>query len=85
MIELRDSARPDTALKALEELTRQMVFVQSQMTAPDRLNAWRSWSAAGQATARAHFTEPAVREVVIGSHYALPQSVAVRDYGAWTC
>lgn len=82
MIELRHGGTPQGARALLEELKRQLTNVAgSGLTAVDRLNAWRNWSALAPGQARGQLTERTVREVVLGSQFAMLQSLVVADYG----
>lgn len=83
MMELRQGAKPCAARAVLEELKRQLSDVRGANPSPvDRLNAWRGWSAHAPAQARVHLSERSVRELVVGSPFAMLQSIAVGDGGA---
>lgn len=45
------------------------------------LNAWREWSARSSALANGLFPEQTVRQVILGTQFAMLQSLAVADYG----
>jgi rRNA-processing protein FCF1 len=83
MIELRPSAQLAEVRAVLIELARQVSDIRGAGGTPlDRLNAWRDWSARAPALARTQLSDKSVQEAVLGTRYAMLQTLSPSDYGS---